>query len=186
MKGLRPGPQRPGGPRHIEGGRSRSEGSADTMRTVSVDHHALRNVFDHAGLRCTPQRLAVYDYLARAAHHPTAEDVYRAVRLAIPRISLATVYKALEALAATGLATKLTAGAGDPSARYDARRDLHYHFRCLRTGSVHDLPMRFDPDLIAKLDPGLADELGRQGFRVTGYRLELVGYLDGPASGPGT
>jgi Fur family peroxide stress response transcriptional regulator len=46
----------------------------------------------------------------------------------------------------------------------------------LRTGTVHDLPTRFDPDLVAKLDPRLADYLGRQGFRVTGYRLELVGY----------
>jgi Fe2+ or Zn2+ uptake regulation protein len=94
----------------------------------------------------------------------------------IPRISLATVYKALETLVATGVATKLTAGAGETSARYDARRDLHYHFRCLRTGAVHDLPTRFDPDLIAKLDPHLSEYLGRQGFHVTSYRLELLGY----------
>ena len=43
----------------------------------------------------------------------------------------------------------------DAGARYDARRDLHYHFRCLRSGTVHDLPTPFDPDLIAKLDPRL-------------------------------
>ena len=41
---------------------------------------------------------------------------------------------------------------------------------------VHDLPTRFDPELIAKLDPDLAENLKRQGFQVTGYRLELVGY----------
>src|SRR5262245_8795702 len=139
------------------------------MRTVPLDQQALRRILEGAGLRCTPQRLAVYDHLNRAAHHPTAEDLYRAVRSTIPRISLATVYKALEALVATGVVTRLSGGAGDTRARYDARRDHHYHFRCLRTGTVHDLPTRFDPDLIPKLDPQLAGYLSRQGFRVTGY-----------------
>ena len=73
----------------------------------------LRMILEGAGLRCTPQRLAVYDHLARAEHHPTAEDVYQAVRAAIPRISLATVYKALEALVEIGVAAKLPADAGD-------------------------------------------------------------------------
>jgi Fur family transcriptional regulator, peroxide stress response regulator len=104
--------------------------------------------------------------------------VFHGVRAQIPKISLATVYKALEALVAVGVATKLSAGAGGTCARYDARRDEHYHFRCLRSGTVHDLPTRFDPDLIAKLDPRLQDDLCRQGFRVTGYRLELIGYED--------
>ena len=142
-------------------------------------------VLEDAGLRCTPQRLAVYDHLTQAVHHPTAEDVYQAVRSMIPRLSLATVYKALEALVATGVAAKLAPAAGDPRARYDARQDLHYHFRCLRTGAVHDLPTRFDPDLIAKLDPRLSEYLNRQGFQVTGYRLELVGYQEGPTRGEG-
>jgi Fe2+ or Zn2+ uptake regulation protein len=146
------------------------------MRTVPLNHESLRRTLEESGLRCTPQRLAVYDHLTRAPYHPTAEDVYQAVRSAIPRISLATVYKALEALVSTGVATKLTAGSGDTRARYDARCDQHYHFRCLRTGAVHDLPTPFDPGLIAKLDPQLSDYLGQQGFQVTGYRLELVGY----------
>jgi Fur family peroxide stress response transcriptional regulator len=148
------------------------------METGPLDHRTLRHALEDAGLRCTPQRLAVYDILIQAAHHPTAEDVYQAVRESIPRISLATVYKSLEALVAIGVATKLTAGIGATRARYDARRDLHYHFRCLRTGTVRDLPTQFDPDLVKKLDPGLADYLNRQGLQVTGYRLELIGYQD--------
>jgi Fe2+ or Zn2+ uptake regulation protein len=155
------------------------------MRSALLDPEALRVILEEAGLRCTPQRLAVYDHLSRAGHHPTAEEVYQAVRAAIPRISLATVYKALETLVAAGVATKLTAGAGQTRARFDARRDHHYHFRCLRTGVVHDLPTPFDPDLLAKLDPRLAEDLSRQGFQVTGYRLELVGYREGPAASGG-
>lgn len=142
----------------------------------TLDHDGLAFALESAGWRCTAQRLAVYDYLARAEHHPTAEDVYHAVKRGIPKISLATVYKALDALVASGLATKLTAG--DGSARFDARRDHHYHVRCLRSGAVHDLPTPFDPKLIDKLDPNLTQSLEEQGFRVTGYRLELVGYFD--------
>jgi Fe2+ or Zn2+ uptake regulation protein len=111
-----------------------------------------------------------------ADHHPTAEDVYRRVKDAVPSISLATVYKALDALVDSGLATRLVAANG--SARYDARGDHHYHLRCLRSGVVEDLPTKFDPDLIAKIDPGLAPRLAGQGFHVTGYRLELVGYYE--------
>jgi Fe2+ or Zn2+ uptake regulation protein len=167
------------------------------MPTALLDPVSVRRVLEEAGLRCTPQRLAVYNYLTQAAHHPTAEDVYHAVRATIPRISLATVYKALEALVAIGVATRLSTGSGDSRARYDARRDLHYHFRCLRTGLVRDLPTPFDTDLIAKLDPRLPDYLSRQGFQVTGYRLELLGYQSdqsgnglpgarGPANPPGS
>jgi Fe2+ or Zn2+ uptake regulation protein len=147
---------------------------------ISAPHsqEQLKKALEIAGLRCTPQRLAVYDVLSAGIHHPTAEEVFHAVRMRIPKISLATVYKSLEALVAIGAAARLTAFDGTGSARYDARSDNHYHFRCLRTGAVSDLPARFDPDLIAKLDPHLEEALLHQGFRVTGYRLELIGYRD--------
>ena len=78
------------------------------MMHLPLDPDALRDALEAAGWRCTPQRLAVYDHLSRAEHHPTAEEVYQAVKATIPKISLATVYKALEALVASGLAAKLT------------------------------------------------------------------------------
>jgi Fur family peroxide stress response transcriptional regulator len=150
------------------------------MLCSARDPNGVRTALERAGWRCTPQRLAVYACLSRAAHHPTAEDVFQAVRLMLPKISLATVYKALETLVASGLAAKLTAG--DGSARYDARSDHHYHLRCLRSGQIADLPTPFDPNLIDKLDPTLTQVLRDQGFQMTGYRLELVGYFaDTPA-----
>jgi Fe2+ or Zn2+ uptake regulation protein len=144
--------------------------------TCPLDRGRLRAALEAAGWRWTPQRSGVYEYLCCAVDHPTAEEVYHGVKATIPKISLATVYKALEALVASRLATKLTAG--DASARYDARSDEHYHLRCLRSGMVQDLATPFDPDLIAKLDPELIQDLQRKGFRVTGYRLELVGFLE--------
>jgi Fe2+ or Zn2+ uptake regulation protein len=145
-----------------------------TPATLTPDQ--VRTALEGAGRRCTRQRLEVYSALARADHHPTAEEVFESVRDAVPNISLATVYKALEALASTGLAAKLPAS--DGSARYDARGDCHYHLRCLRSGRVEDLPTPYDPDLVAKLDSELVARLEARGFRLTGYRLELVGYYE--------
>src|SRR5258708_7028984 len=102
------------------------------MISPPLDPDDLRVALEAAGWRCTAQRAAVYALLGRAEHHPTAEEVYHGVKATLPRISLATVYKALETLVASGLATRLTAA--DGAARYDARSDHHYHLRCLRSG----------------------------------------------------
>ena len=134
----------------------------------------LRKALERAGWRFTRQRAAVYSYLRSVATHPTAEQVYLAVRQDVPNISLATVYKALEALVEVKLAAKLADSEGP--ARYDCRSDDHYHLRCLETGEVRDLPLPYDPELPAKLSPRLVEELRRQGFELTGHRLELLGH----------
>lgn len=143
-----------------------------------TDPADLRATLEAAGCRWTRQRQSIYDFLVRSEpHHPTAEEVFHAVQGELPKLSLATVYKALETLEAAGLVTRLAA-VGDGPARFDARREPHYHLRCLKTGRVDDLPTPFDPALIARLDPELDRRLGERGFRVTGYRLELVGYYE--------
>jgi Fur family transcriptional regulator, peroxide stress response regulator len=118
------------------------------------------------GFRLTPHREAVHGYLASVDHHPTAEEVYLAVKAEGSRLSLATVYNALEALVEAGLASKLAFG--DGSARYDIRTDQHDHIHCLGCGMLRDLPPRLRRD-------SLGDVL-EAGFQVTGYRLELLGY----------
>src|SRR6516165_12440311 len=120
----------------------------------------LRKALERAGWRFTRQRAAVYSYLRAVATHPTAEQVYLAVREDVPNISLATVYKALEALVEVKLAAKLADAEGP--ARYDCRSENHYHVRCVDTGQVRDLDVAYDPDLPAKLAPRLVEELRRQ------------------------
>jgi Fe2+ or Zn2+ uptake regulation protein len=136
---------------------------------------ALRRALDQAGWRFTRQRAAVYAFLRAADCHPTAEQVFAAVRREVPHISLATVYKALEALVDAGLAARIANDSG--AARYDCRSESHYHLRCADTGEVRDLPLPYDPHLLDKLAPNLMEELRRQGFEVTGHRLELIGHF---------
>lgn len=154
-----------------------------SSRKKSPDQHAngrilrsaqeVRDALRAAGCRYTAQRVAVYAYLEQAHHHPTAIDVYEAVRRRHRSISLATVYNALEALVASRLANKLSGESG--SARYDCGGQEHYHLRDLRTGEVQDLPIEFDAKLLQKLSPGLIEQLAHEGFQVSGYRLEVLG-----------
>lgn len=136
--------------------------------TTETSDQRLRDALESSGQRFTDQRAAVFRYLADTDVHPTADEVFLAVRQGLPGISLATVYKSLETLVGCGLAVKLTYG--DHSARYDGRTDPHHHARCVSCGRVMDLLGEIPPQEIEGLR---SDELG---FTVTGYRLELSGY----------
>lgn len=132
----------------------------------AIAERRLREALESSGQRFTEQRAAVYRYLVGTDTHPTADEVFTAVRSSIPDISLATVYKALETLVGCDLALKLTYG--DGSARYDGRTDPHHHARCLVCGAVIDVPGEIDPRAFASVQPC-------GGFRVEGFRLEVVG-----------
>lgn len=127
----------------------------------------LRKALEADGHRFTDQRFAVYRALIARRTHPTADEVFTSVREEITDISLATVYKALETLVSCGLATKLSYG--DGGARYDVRTDEHYHARCLTCGSVRDIEKT---SLAIPLPQAHTDP----GFRIEGFRLEVVGY----------
>jgi Fur family peroxide stress response transcriptional regulator len=146
------------------------------MHTDSSDLK-LRAALLAAGQRFTEQRATVYRYLASTDAHPTADEVYLAVRRALPGISLATVYKSLETLVGCGLAVKLTYA--DDSARYDGRTEPHHHARCLACDRVVDIPGVIPETEIE----ALRDHA--EGFTVTGYRFELSGYCSSclPAAG---
>lgn len=133
----------------------------------------LRAALEASGHRHTAQRAAVYRYLRSVTTHPTADDIFTQVREVIPDISLATVYKALEAFVEAGLARKLALGGGP--ARYDGRTDDHDHVRCLRCGAVCDVLGSHDADMIQGLK-------GEDGFEIIDYRLELLGYCNGCSS----
>ena len=128
----------------------------------------LREALAANGQRFTEQRAAVFRFLWDTTSHPTADEVFLQVRLDVPGISLATVYKSLETLVGCGLAVKLAYG--DASARYDGRTDPHHHVRCLECGRVSDLVGHVPESELVRL------RRDTDGFRVTGYRLELTGY----------
>lgn len=137
----------------------------------------LRQALEASGQRFTEQRAAVFRYLASTDVHPTADEVFLAVRRKLPAISLATVYKSLETLVGCGLAVKLTYA--DHSARYDGRTDPHHHARCVACERVIDVPGEISGSEVEALREATT------GFMVTGYRLELTGYCTDCVPGSG-
>lgn len=127
----------------------------------------LRTALEAEGHRYTAQRAAVYEALHGTCSHPTADEIFSSVRAHNPDISLATVYKALEAFVSCGMACKLTVGPGP--ARYDSWTDQHDHVRCLTCGRVSDVENGRRVEWLDRLSGGTD-------FELVGYRLELVGY----------
>jgi Fe2+ or Zn2+ uptake regulation protein len=87
--------------------------------------------------RRTRQLDAVLDVVRVARDHPTADQVHDRVRLSVPRVSLGTVYRNLEKLAADGDVRVLHL-AGRQS-RFDGMTTDHDHFVCDACGGVSDL-----------------------------------------------
>ena len=94
-------------------------------------------VFKEKKLKLTPQRLAVYKYLMSTKEHPSAEAIYKAIQTEYPTMSLATVYKTLDAFVQNGLVQQLNLG--EDSYRYDADTSPHSHMQCTVCKSVEDI-----------------------------------------------
>ncbi len=140
----------------------------------------LRDALTADNKRYTVQRAHVFEALLATDQHPTAEEVYRKIKPTVPTVSLATVYKALDALVRCGLAQKLTNG--DGSARFDADVTAHPHLRDLTTGRILDLPHSVADGLGLTLGELALQRIREEtGFQVTALRIELVGHLGQPS-----
>ncbi len=64
------------------------------------------------GLRMTPQRVVLLRALSETRTHPTADELYRAVRRALPTVSPATVYRNLQEMVHAGLISMLERAGG--------------------------------------------------------------------------
>lgn len=94
-----------------------------------------------AGLKLTPQRMAIVRELADDRTHPTAQELFERLRSEFSTMSFATVYNTLDALAKLGLVGSLRLeSAGITSARFDPNTTPHHHAVCDACGAIVDLP----------------------------------------------
>jgi Fe2+ or Zn2+ uptake regulation protein len=120
------------------------------------------------GRRVTAQRRAVWRALAALGCAADAEEIHRAARRLHPGIGRVTVYRALDALTAEGLAQTLLLG--DGRTRYEATVPgrHHHHLVCLRCGRIATT----ESCAVRTLEGTVL----QRGFQVTAHRLELFGY----------
>ena len=121
-------------------------------------------------MRMTRQRKVILEEIRKTTTHPTADELYQIVRRKLPRISLATVYRNLEQLAAEGLILKIeTAGA---QMRFDGQPRNHYHIRCVRCGAVEDAPIEPDPTLEQLVQKNSS-------YHIIGHTVQFLGICPG-------
>jgi Fur family peroxide stress response transcriptional regulator len=127
---------------------------------------ALEELCRRHGLPVTIQRRAIFEYLAGREDHPTADQIYDAMRERIPGVSRTTVYRVLDTLIRIGILSK----ACHPGAttRFDAKLEHHHHLVCLSCNKLVDVE---DP----RLDALQLPRVPKQGFKIRNVSILFQG-----------
>ncbi|MCH2133312.1 MAG: transcriptional repressor [Phycisphaerales bacterium] len=132
----------------------------------------VRTILRSAGLRCTPQRVAVYEALQHASH-PTAEQLHDVVSQTMA-ISLATVYNTLEAFTTAGIILQLPSPSG--CSRYCGQQQAHLHLRVSGSDEIMDVPMDLGQQIMQALPREVLSKIeDRMGVRIDSIDVQLSG-----------
>ena len=129
----------------------------------------FRELCREHGLAVTHQRQVIFEALAGTPDHPSPEDVYERVRIAVPSMSLATVYKTLHTFVEHGILRELSPHHG--TMRVDWNTGAHHHLICTRCKKVIDIE---DEDL----DRIRVRQKLPRGFRVDRIAVEIQGLCE--------
>lgn len=126
----------------------------------------LEQLCRERGVKLTIQRRIVLEVLEAATDHPCANEIHRRTAHDRP-IGVATVYRALNSLAAAGLVARHVFK--DGKARYErVGRPPHPHLIDVESGAIVEVE---DDGLIRLLE----EEAHRLGYRLVDYRLRMFG-----------
>ena len=135
------------------------------MTTEELDD-LLRN----SGLKATPRRRRVAEYLLAAGSARTPEEVWQHLRRRNRVLGLPTAYRILEELAGIGLLTRVDLA--DRNLRYAAcgahAAGHHHHIICTNCGSVGVIPTCAFNRQVRSIEQAT-------GFSITSHRLHVEG-----------
>lgn len=117
------------------------------------------------GVKMTDQRRVIARVLSEADDHPDVEEVYQRATARDPRISLATVYRAMRLFEQERMVDRLDFG--DGRARFEeAKQEDHHHLIDVDNGEI----VEFTDKNLDALKQAIADRLG---YEVVDCRFEL-------------
>ncbi len=112
-------------------------------------------------MKFSRQREMIYNQVKNFPIHPTADQVYTALKAENPALSLGTVYRNLNQLSEMGMLLKIPIA--DGSDRFDGRTDRHCHIVCDKCLRVFDIELN-------------AEEVVRDAVKAHGHTLTAVSF----------
>ena len=112
-------------------------------------------------MKFSKQREMILNQVLNYPIHPTADQVYTALKTDNPNLSLGTVYRNLNLLSEMGMLMKIRIA--DGSDRFDGRTDDHYHMVCERCSKVYDMEL----DTMKALKSCVSDKYGHALTEIT-------------------
>ncbi len=117
--------------------------------------------------RRTRQNKAIFDVIVSTKRPLLAQEILDLALVAVPQLSVATVYRNIKALQEDGIIKAVVLPGQNP--RYElASRAHHHHFQCRQCEKVFEL----------ETCPGNLDRLAPSGFMVEDHEIILYGRCD--------
>ncbi|HNX92891.1 MAG TPA: transcriptional repressor [Syntrophomonas sp.] len=132
------------------------------MQEIHTDNLNGRTV------RNSKQRQAILDMLSRQQSHLSAEEIYQAVKVQHPKISLGTVYRNLEVLTETGQIDRTSFA--DGKARFElSLAGHHHHLVCMKCGDIENI-------ITCPMAREITGIIESHDFRPMHHYFEIYGY----------
>ena len=129
----------------------------------------IKDKLKGAGLKITPQRLAILEAVYKLDNHPIAENIIEYIRVMNPGIATGTVYKILDILEEKKLIKKVKTERD--IMRYDGMMDAHHHLYCSESDRIDDYADK-------ELDRTLEEYFRKKqipGFKIEEVKLQING-----------
>ncbi|KYO68585.1 Fur family transcriptional regulator [Thermovenabulum gondwanense] len=125
---------------------------------------------ENQDFKWTPQRKAIITAIKNSnKKHLSAEEIYLIAKKILPKIGLATVYRALELFCEKGILQKLNLP--NQPIKYEILKDdsnSHCHYVCLGCGKIYEVPIQ--KELILSENENLKD------FKIVNSSCWYFGY----------
>lgn len=131
---------------------------------MDQSNEELQTLLHQYGFKVTPQRLAIFRYLANTDSHPSADIIYAEIKKKIPTISQGTVYKTLSILTDIGVIRELKTGNG--YSRYDSNTSVHINIICPNCHCIID----YQSKNIIRFWESITNDIGGE---ITGQRFDV-------------
>jgi len=128
----------------------------------------FRRYLETQHLKPTQQRDAIARNLFEAGGHITIADLLERVRVVLPNVGYATVYRTLKHLTACGLAAERHFSDGQTTFEVAGDTEHHDHLICLECGYV----LEFHNEVIERAQEAVARSFG---FDLVRHKHELYG-----------